>query len=223
MLKEVRNRGDVGEVLSKAHGKLFTVRGAECRDWVAKATKVAHPMDPARQFMTSPGLFSAEGVDPGSAALAEALPDAMTGHVVDLGAGWGFLSDAILKRNGVTRLDLVEADHAALDAARQNISDPRAAFHWADALTFRPDAAVDHVVTNPPFHTGRAAEPSLGQGFIRASASILKPRGHLWLVANRHLPYEKTLEAGFRSVRLLGQTAEYKLFTATQPRTPRKG
>ena len=218
VLKELRKRATVGEVYAKAHGKIFAVTQAELTDWQA----VDRPLVDGR-FRTAPGVFSADGIDPASDHLARALPEKMKGHVVDLGAGWGFLSDAILAREGVTSLDLVEADHAALNCARQNISDPRASFHWDDALVWRPNTPADHVVTNPPFHQGRTADPGLGQAFIRAAAAMLAPRGTLWLVANRHLPYEKTLETAFRDVNTLGQTSSFKLYSATAPRTSRKG
>ena len=218
ILKEVRQRADIGEVLSKAHGKFFSFDGGDFADW-----EVGSPSLVEGRFRTSPGVFSADRVDPGSRELAAALPKVMKGHVVDLGAGWGYLADAILTRDGVTSLDLVEADHVALEDARHNITDPRARFHWADARTFRPDTSANHVVMNPPFHESRAADPELGRAFIRAAAAMLTPKGQLWLVANRHLPYETTLQDAFRDVKILGQTPSFKLYAASHPRPPRKG
>ena len=217
-LKDIRRRARVGESISKAHGKFFIFTGGDFADWAPQPAPLLEG-----RFRTAPGVFSADKIDPGSKELVGALPKALKGHVVDLGAGWGFLSDAILSRDSVTRLDLVESDHAAIEVAKANITDPRAHFHWADARTFRPEARVDHVISNPPFHQSRAADPGLGQAFIRAAASILKPSGHLWLVANRHLPYESTLQDAFQSVEILGQTASFKLYTAARPRSSRKG
>lgn len=221
MLKALRKRGDVGHVTVKAHGKLFSLNNADCADWAAEPGQIERP--DGGTFQTAPGVFSADGIDPGSRALVEALPDKLSGHVIDLGAGWGYLSDALLRLPKIKTLDLVEADHAALEAARTNITDPRANFQWANALTFTTDNPVDHVVANPPFHTGRSADPSLGQGFIQAAARLLKPRGRLWLVANRHLPYERTLDDAFREVSTLALTSGYKITLASQPRPPRKG
>lgn len=210
MLKALKARSDVGEVISKAHGKLFSVTGGDFDDWRYKETRV-------EGFVTAPGVFSADGIDPGSAALAAALPKVMKGRVIDLGAGWGYLSDAVFKRDGVTAVDLIEADVVALNAARQNITDPRATFLWDDATTYSGEPA-DHIVCNPPFHTSRNADPDLGRAFIRNAAKLLKPKGTLWLVANRHLPYESVLEEGFHTVQLLSQSAAYKIYTATRPK-----
>jgi 16S rRNA (guanine1207-N2)-methyltransferase len=218
LYRELRNRAEVSEAWSKAHGKVFTVSGGNFSDW----PDLAPALDPDG-WWRAPGVFSADGIDKASAMLAETLPPHLAGTVIDLGAGWGYLSRAILARVGVSGIHLVENDRLALDAARRNIDDPRAAFHWADALTWRPDAPADHVVTNPPFHQGRAADPELGRAFIRAAAAMLKPSGSLWLVANRHLAYESTLEDAFRTVETLAPNPSFKLFHATSPKRSRKG
>lgn len=203
MLKATKARTTLEGVLSKAHGKLFWFTGGDFSDWVAQDRKVAGG------FITRPGVFSADGPDKGSEALRAALPDKLKGRGVDLGAGWGFLARDILRRDTVTGLDLIEADKIALDCARRNISDARAAFHWADATRFGPGEGYDFVVSNPPFHTGRKGDMDLGRAFISAAAAMLAPNGHFWLVANRHLPYEASLNALFRHVTEAGGNAEF--------------
>jgi 16S rRNA (guanine1207-N2)-methyltransferase len=204
MLKAVRKRTETGAVISKAHGKLFTFEGGDFSDWVAQDGRVG-------DFVTRPGVFSADKIDRGSEALIAALPKKLPKRVIDLGAGWGFLSRAILERDGVEHLELVEADHAALECARLNVTDPRAAFHWADANRFRPDAMAGAVITNPPFHTGRSGDPDLGRAFIKAAAGLLTPSGEIYLVANRHLPYEATLAELFRNVEELPGNSGFKI------------
>ena len=113
-------------------------------------------------------------------------------------------------------LDLIEAEARALDCARLNVTDPRAAFHWAD-VTVASKTAFDAIVMNPPFHTGRAADPSLGIAFIRSAAAALTPQGRLWMVANRHLPYEETLSKCFRDVSQVAVDAGFKVFQASRP------
>lgn len=218
MYRDIRARVATSAPLSKAHGKIFafaTGPDADFDDWRARD----HQVDGG--FVTRPGVFSADGPDRGSALLATALPAKLPARVVDLGAGWGYLAHAILARDGVQHLDLVEADATALDCARINITDPRAAFHWADALTFRPEKAVDAVVCNPPFHTARAADPALGVAFIRAAARMLHPGGTLWLVSNRHLPYPAVLAEAFREVEDIGTDTGFRLTRAARPNRAR--
>lgn len=212
MLKDLRSRTAVSAPLAKAHGRIFRfAAGAELDDWLAG------DLHPAPGFVTRPGVFSAEKVDPGSAILAEALPERLPQRVADLGAGWGWLAAQVLGRDGVGELHLVEADHAALACAGRNVTDPRARFHWADATRFRPGVPLDAVVMNPPFHSGRAADPSLGAAFIAAAAGMLAPSGRLWMVANRHLPYEAVLARHFREVTATGGDPAFKVLAAARP------
>ncbi|THD83469.1 class I SAM-dependent methyltransferase [Aliigemmobacter aestuarii] len=212
VLRDLRARLPVTEPISKAHGKTFAfVAGPELADWTAM------PREVEGGFRTVPGVFSADGPDRGSVLLAAALPDYLPGYSVDLGAGWGFLSRAVLARKGVKRLDLVEADHAALTCARVNVTDPRARFYWADATEYRADGHADHVICNPPFHAGRDADPALGVAFLRAAAGMLSPEGDLWLVANRHLPYDRALKELFQDVAEIGGDSAFRLTRAARP------
>ncbi|WP_422048825.1 class I SAM-dependent methyltransferase [Shimia sp.] len=212
LYKECRKRADVHGAFTKAHGRLFWFEGGDFADWKAGETT-----EIAGGFTTRPGVFSADAVDPASAMLVEALPAKLGRVVADLGAGWGFLSSHILRRDGVEVLHLVEADHTALDCAEANVADVRAQFHWADATNFKPGHRVDTVVMNPPFHTGRKAEPDLGKSFIHAAAKMLAPSGQLWMVANRHLPYEATLREAFKEVEDVAGDTRFKVLKAQRP------
>ncbi|NHF71946.1 class I SAM-dependent methyltransferase [Paracoccus xiamenensis] len=211
ILKEIKKLGGISDTQSKAHGKIARVDdpAAIPADWASR------PLTPLPGFTTRAGVFSAEGIDAGSAMLAAALPDKLPTRIVDLGAGWGWLSAQILAHPGVTQLHLVEADHTALECARLNITDPRAAFHWADARNFSLREPVNGVIMNPPFHEGRAADPGLGAAFIKAAAGLLTSAGRLWMVANRHLPYETQLGQHFADVAEIGGDNRFKILTAT--------
>lgn len=213
VLKLARAAGfTLGEVISKAHGKACVLgAGPQPEGWAATPRQIEGG------FVTLPGVFSADAPDRGSVLLAAALPEKLYGRVADLGAGWGYLARAILTRADVKSLDLVEADRTALDCAERNITDPRARFHWADATRFKPAQPWDAVVMNPPFHISRAADPELGAAFLRAAHRGLLPGGTLWLVANRHLPYDRILIPLFRTVEEIGGDAVFRLFRAAHP------
>ena len=170
--------------------------------------------------MTFPGAFSADGIDKGSALLAQHLP-ALAGKVADLGAGWGYLSGKVLGSDKVTSLDMIEADHNALDAAKLNITDPRAVMHWADMARFQ-GGPYDAIISNPPFHTTRTPTPELGQMFISRAAELLAPKGQFWMVANRNLPYEQTLDTLFSQVDTIAQTGGFKVIRARRPKPAQK-
>lgn len=213
VLKELSDLGaDLGEVISKAHGKLAVFAPpARLTAWSGA------PQEIEGGFITHAGVFSADGPDRASQLLAEILPAKLPARVADFGAGWGYLSRAILARDGVKTLDLIEADAAALACARQNIADPRASFHWADVADVRPTLPWEAVVMNPPFHTTRSANPALGLAFLTAAHARLAGHGQLWVVANRQLPYPTALKGMFRDVEEFGRDPTFRLIRAAFP------
>lgn len=211
--------------LVKAHGRVVWLRRPrELPSEVAAWAEGAAPRPNADGFLTAPGMFAAEAADAGSRRLAEALDGRLAGRVAELGAGWGWLAHQALARcPGIARLDLFEAEALALDAARANVTDARAEFHWTDVAALGPGVPpYDAVLMNPPFHRGRAAEPELGAAFIATAARILKPSGRLLMVANRQLPYEAVLDAQFREWERLSEDGGYKVIRAERPRRDKR-
>lgn len=201
--------------LSKFHSRVFwLVKGSHAPpDYWQKLTSLHSVGDGS--WVSQPGVFSWDHVDDGSALLAAHLPPDLFGHVADFGCGWGFLTRRVLATcPAVTKIDGIDAEHRAVEAARANVPDPRATFHWLDLINEAAPATYDTIVCNPPFHAGRAAEPSLGQGFIAVAGKALKPRGRFYMVANRGLPYEPLLKAHFTSFETLADNNKFRVTLA---------
>jgi 16S rRNA (guanine1207-N2)-methyltransferase len=175
------------------------------------------------RFVSRPGIFAWDRIDVASALLAEHLPASLRGRAADLGAGFGYLSAELLSRcPGITALDVYEAENRALELARVNLQsfEGRATlnYRWHDVSIGLPDE-YDVIVTNPPFHAQRGIDrPDIGKRFIAVAAESLRPGGSLWLVANRHLPYEAVLSDSFDSVRTVVQQHGYKIIAAVRSR-----
>ena len=184
------------------------------REWL----QADEPTTTASGLLTRPGVFAWDRVDAGSALLAEHLPTDLAGRGADLGSGHGYLSAQLLERNaGVRALDLYEADARALALARTNLGEREGValeFHWHDVTRGLPREDYDFIVSNPPFHAGRAEQPEIGRAFIAAASAALRPGGRLLLVANRQLPYEGELARGFAGARTLAEREGYKVIEA---------
>lgn len=174
------------------------------------------------RFWSVPGLFSWDRIDPGSQLLTEHLPQEIAGEVADLGVGWGFLTDYLLRnRPGITQLDVYDADGRAIEAARRNVAAVKSRtgvrYHWHNVTAGLDRGGFDWIVTNPPFHETRQPDPVIGMRFIIAAAQALKPEGQLWLVANKHLPYERLMQEGFAQTAVVVQKDGYKVLMGAQP------
>ena len=221
--KDCKTLAFAAQNLSKHHARIVCGRktgredAAVCREWIARAAM--QPVIDGR-FISQPGLFSWDHADSGSALLTEHLPDDLIGAGADFGCGFGYLADYILRHNPqITALFCIDADARAIECCRCNLaalkSQARITCLWDDLASPVSDMPeLDWVVMNPPFHEGKADQIALGQGFIRSAAAALKPGGRLYMVANAHLPYEKTLSMMFARVRKVAEKKGYKIYEA---------
>lgn len=188
-------------------------------DWLARDA----PRTIVDGYVSRPGLFAWDRIDRASALLAAYLPGDLHGRVADLGAGYGYLASEVVARcPNVSAIDLYEAEARALELARINLARAKresgrevgVALYWHDVTRGLPQR-YDAIVSNPPFHQGRADLPELGQAFIISAAEALQPAGRLFIVANRHLPYEAILTSRFREVRSVVVQEGFKVIEAS--------
>ncbi len=196
----------------KAHHRICVAARPDQPEGVDEALAAGGPRQLPDGLWSQPGVFSWDRLDPGTALLLKTLPP-LSGKGADLGSGLGILAPALLVSPKVTALTLIDIDRRAVEAARRNVTDPRAQILWADVRSV-PLADLDFVVMNPPFHEAGKADASLGAAFIDKASAALRKGGTCWLVANRQLPYEKVLAPRFAAVTLKAQTGLYKVYEA---------
>jgi 16S rRNA (guanine1207-N2)-methyltransferase len=214
LAKELKGFGVDCEVVSKAHHKRCLATRPDALTGIEVSIKAgALRQDPESGIWTQPGLFAWDRVDPGTALLIRHM-ESLKGRGADFGCGYGALGQAVLAQETVTELTLIDLDRRAVEAARRNLTDPRARHLWADVRTLDSLTDLDFVVANPPFHDGGAEDRALGQAFIDRAAKSLRTGGTLWMVANRHLPYEAGLKSAFKAARAVVEGDGYKIIEA---------
>jgi 16S rRNA (guanine1207-N2)-methyltransferase len=176
-----------------------------------------------------PGLlttaFARGKLDEGTSLLLEAMEVHATDVALDIGCGAGYIGMHIARIAGKGHVTMVDASLVAVNAAGSMIE--QSGMTNVQVLASDGTQAVkaqrfDLVVTNPPFHLGGIQTTGTGERFIRDAAQVLRPRGRFYLVANRFLKYEPTMQTCFHSVEEVGGNTRYKVLLATNPRMNRK-
>ncbi len=226
LAKELAAFGVTGEATSKAHHKrIEAVRPARL-EGIDEAVAAGAPRRVSTpngwERWTQPGVFAWDRLDAGTDILLNQIlyqgsDMGLMGAGADLGCGIGDLAYWVLEEQPkVSSMRMIDLDRRAIDMARRNVTDPRARFEWADARNLSGEGDLNFIVMNPPFHDGGAEAKRLGVAFIKKAAEMLTIGGVLWMVANRHLPYEAELKTAFSRERLVTEDGGYKVFVAVK-------
>jgi 16S rRNA (guanine1207-N2)-methyltransferase len=172
-------------------------------------------------FYAMPGLFGWNKIDGGSFLLLDNL-ESMSGVGADFGCGYGYLSknilskgDTLMRVSPLEKLYCFDSDERAVEACRKNVTDDRAIIQQADCTKPIPNLpTLDFILMNPPFHDEDGQDISLGVDFIQNASQHLKKGGILWMVANRHLPYETSLMQNFSHYDTVIQERGFKVIRA---------
>ena len=140
------------------------------------------------------GVFHTTGLDAGTALLLSHLDDIAADvrtDVVDLGCGNGIIAAQLARRLPTARAHATDVSWQAVDSTRRTATANGldVITHWCDGLADLPDASMDAVVTNPPFHRGAAQDHASTFAMLTDAARVLRPGGALWCVYNNHLPW----------------------------------
>lgn len=174
------------------------------------------------EIESRPGVFSWDRLDRGSNALIQAMEVGTGDRVLEIGCGFGIvgLVAARLSCSGevvMTDVD-VEAVHSSTRSVDANGLTERCRVLPSDVASAVADERFDVVVTNPPFHVGKATNLDVPAQFIRDAFHVLSPGGRLFLVANRTLPYERWVGNCFGSFQMAYDGREFKVISAVKHR-----
>ena len=173
------------------------------------------------RLCSRPGVFSWEHVDEATSILADVMEINEGNSILDLGCGSGALGMVASSLAGAGRLTMVDADIEAVRSAART-AEVNGIVGWralaSDVAGAVLDERFDVVVTNPPFHVGKATDLDVPNQFISDAHDVLTPGGRMFLVANRTLPYEQAIKHRFGNVANLHDGPRFKVLTATRGR-----
>ncbi len=171
-------------------------------------------------YYTRPDMFSPKEIDKGSKKLISVFNTQLFGEVADLGSGWGYLSKEALRLNDkITKLTLFESNYSAYLASKKNIDDERAKFRWACLDNIKNlKACFNHVICNPPFHSGRPRDISLLKSFIFRSSRLIKQQGSVWMVFVCGVFLENELRNYFDNIKILYKDNNYFVCQLLKPK-----
>lgn len=163
---------------------------------------------------TDRGVFGAGGVDPGTKYLLLEAPHpdpASTGHLLDLGCGYGPIAVALARRAPAATVWAVDVNARARALTAANAE----ALGLANVRVAAPDDVPPEVRfagiwSNPPIRVGKAALHELLDRWL----GRLAEGGSAWLVVHKHLGSDslaRWLEGEGRDVARIGSRAGYRI------------
>lgn len=169
-------------------------------------------------FETDSGVFSRLELDRGTEVLLNALPETVTGRVLDMGCGYGALGVSVAKANHGCTLTMADINERAVSLAAEN-----AKRNGVEAETLQSDGFVklagrtfDLIATNPPIRAGKQVIYRL----FADGAKALAEGGAMILVIRKQqgAPSAKTyLETLFGQVRIIERSGGFWVLWCETP------
>ena len=163
-----------------------------------------------------PGVFSHDGLDPGTELLLQSIPDVTAAEALDFACGAGVIGSYLALSTPQTKWHFSDINALALYACEKTlqlneidaeVKPSNGLSEWAQRF--------DVIVTNPPFHTGKQTDYSITETFIVDAKKHLNPAGDVYIVANRFLPYPELIDQHMKRQPDLNRSAKFSVYHAT--------
>ncbi|OED39800.1 hypothetical protein AB833_14420 [Chromatiales bacterium (ex Bugula neritina AB1)] len=159
-------------------------------------------------------VFSRDHLDHGARFFLQhysALPEA--GRVADLACGNGVLGIMYQKMNPASAMVFIDESYMAIASTKLNYGEAfpnsTAVFQTTDGLQDSESESLDLILCNPPFHQQHTVSRQIASRFFRDSKRCLQRQGQLWVVANRHLNYDREMQILFGNCRFVARNKKF--------------
>lgn len=167
------------------------------------------------QVVSMPGVFSHNQLDEGTELLLQKLPSSLRSKVLDFACGGGVIGSYLKQQYPHFDVTLLDVSALALYCTARTLAANQLTGTLIGANGLHGvEGRFDHIITNPPFHTGIKTDYSITKRFISDAKRVLVKSGALYMVANRFLPYPGLLAEHFSQVRTLAQTSRFSVYLA---------
>ena len=176
-----------------------------------QSTSLEFPGGP-REWISYPGIFSHGRLDAGTRALLEATRQfPIAGRrVLDFACGSGVIGAFLAALEPTARVDFLDVDAVALAAVRENV--PGARLIPSDGFDALERERYDLIVSNPPYHEGKAQTGRVVERLVRGAPEHLEADGSLVLVTQRRLPLAALMASTFGTVDVLLDAGPHRVW-----------
>jgi 16S rRNA (guanine1207-N2)-methyltransferase len=181
------------------------------------------------RWLTAPGVFSADGLDPATELLLNTIVLPRKGKILDMGCGSGILGMYAALRMPQCEITMVETDVASVRCSEEGIrlnGIQNAEVILSDGIEALGRKRFDVVLTNPPVHRVGRRDARLVDRFAREAAQSVGRKGRLWLVTAPTVPVSRTLQELFTSITVIddeeGRFRVYDAIRRPQSQVERK-
>ncbi len=143
------------------------------------------------EFLTDAGVFSRGEVDFGTEVLLKALPQEVSGRVLDLGCGWGCVGVTVGRKWPNAQIVMCDVNERALELAAQNAkkNGVRAQTVLSNGLE-NVEGKFHFIITNPPIRAGK----QVIYGLFKQSAHALEKDGEMYIVIRKQQGAESAIK-----------------------------
>ena len=172
------------------------------------------------QITNHSGVFSRDSLDIGTRFFLQNLPSIESeGRIVDLGCGNGVVGLMMSINSPNSELIFTDESFMAIASAKENFKsvhgkELRAQFMVTNCLQGVGQGSVDLILNNPPFHQQNVVSDSIAKQMFLESKHVLKERGELWVIGNRHLGYHVALKELFGNCTVVAKNDKFVILTS---------